>query len=86
MAANAQEATRRRRTASIVNESISSMTLVAPVAALLGIFFVWPMADLLIRSLRTGGVRHIGNAFANYESLVHDPVLLLVLKNTVVIA
>ncbi len=86
MAANAQEATRRRRTASIVNESISSMTLVAPVAALLGIFFVWPMADLLIRSLRTGGVRHIGNVFANYESLVHDPVLLLVLKNTVVIA
>ncbi|WP_417374419.1 ABC transporter permease subunit [Glutamicibacter protophormiae] len=59
------------------------------VIAVLACFFLWPLVQVLYRSLSGGGAidyLHPSITFAHYASLFTDPAIGLVLKNTIVIS
>jgi putative spermidine/putrescine transport system permease protein len=57
--------------------------------AVMAVFFVWPLVDIVLRSLDEHARASYGDlqlTSRHYEALLHDPVLRTVLENTLVIS
>lgn len=68
---------------------VATVALLVALAALYGVFFLWPLASIAVRSLNPGGAASwdpAGFSLTNYGSLVTDALLRDVLVNTVITA
>jgi putative spermidine/putrescine transport system permease protein len=69
--------------------SVGTIALLTVISALYGVFFIWPLASIGLRSLNTDGAlsyRVTGFTLDNYASLFTDSLLRDVLVNTIVTA
>lgn len=59
------------------------------VIVVLGLFFVWPLVDIVFRSLSRAGIvsySHPSISWLNYSALWHDALLRIVIRNTLTLA
>lgn len=72
---------------SAASPRVARLLMLAPVVALLGVFFLWPLADVLVRSLDPEGQVSLASpGFGHYEAIFRDDALRGVVVHTFVIA
>jgi putative spermidine/putrescine transport system permease protein len=73
----------------LFSPAVGRVLMLIPVVALLGVFLVWPLVDILLRSLDPSGDASYaapGFSLHNYAEIFRDPVLRSVVTHTFFVA